>query len=182
MQPALLYTGIRRNNIVQQTTFSASEKPNYLWRDCRFPGRRVWRWLFWEVALCILIETDQRFESVYFLQHQDLIALTMQAVSTSEKSVIFHQTRRRNNPEDSHCHTRRCERLISQWPEISSLKQSVPSSRFVNTYCSQSWRNKWRFMTLRWSCRTEYRHSFINRCVTLEISEYPSLTLIRNGS
>jgi hypothetical protein len=31
-----------------------------------------------------------------------LIALMMEAVSTSETSVNFYQTTRRNNPEDSH--------------------------------------------------------------------------------
>jgi hypothetical protein len=35
------------------------------------------------------------------------IALMMEAASTSEKSVNFYQTTRRNNPEDSHFHTRR---------------------------------------------------------------------------
>jgi hypothetical protein len=30
------------------------------------------------------------------------LALTMEAASTSETSVIFHQTTRRNNPENSH--------------------------------------------------------------------------------
>jgi hypothetical protein len=31
-----------------------------------------------------------------------LIALTMEAANTSETSVNFYQTKRRNNPEDSH--------------------------------------------------------------------------------
>jgi hypothetical protein len=34
----------------------------------------------------------------------DLIALMMQAVSTSETCVNFYQTTRRNIPEDSHPH------------------------------------------------------------------------------
>jgi hypothetical protein len=42
-----------------------------------------------------------------------LIALMMEAASTSEMSVNFYQTTRRNNPEDSHLHTRRCENLKS---------------------------------------------------------------------
>jgi hypothetical protein len=33
-------------------------------------------------------------------------ALMMEAASTSEKSVNFYQTTRRNNPEDSYLHSR----------------------------------------------------------------------------
>jgi hypothetical protein len=40
-------------------------------------------------------------------------ALMMKAASTSETSVNFYQTTRRNNPEDSHLHTRRRENLKS---------------------------------------------------------------------
>jgi hypothetical protein len=42
-----------------------------------------------------------------------LIALMMEAVSTSEPSVNFYQTARHNNPGDSHLHTRRRENLKS---------------------------------------------------------------------
>jgi hypothetical protein len=37
----------------------------------------------------------------------------MEAASTSETSVNFFQTTRRNNPEDSHLHTCRRENLKS---------------------------------------------------------------------
>jgi hypothetical protein len=37
----------------------------------------------------------------------------MEAASTSETSVNFYQTPWRNNPEDSHLHTRRREKLKS---------------------------------------------------------------------
>jgi hypothetical protein len=37
----------------------------------------------------------------------------MEAASTSETSVNFFQATRRNNPEDSHLHTRRRENLKS---------------------------------------------------------------------
>jgi hypothetical protein len=40
-----------------------------------------------------------------------LIALMMEAAITSETSVNFYQTTRRNNPEDSHLYTRRRENL-----------------------------------------------------------------------
>jgi hypothetical protein len=42
-----------------------------------------------------------------------LIALMMEAASISETSVNIYQTTRRNNPEDSHLHTRRRENLKS---------------------------------------------------------------------
>jgi hypothetical protein len=40
-----------------------------------------------------------------------VIALMMEAASTSETSVNVFQTTRRYNPEDSHLHTRRLENL-----------------------------------------------------------------------
>jgi hypothetical protein len=42
-----------------------------------------------------------------------MIALMMEAGSTSETRVNFYRTTRRNNPEDSHLHTRRRENLKS---------------------------------------------------------------------
>jgi hypothetical protein len=39
----------------------------------------------------------------------------MEAASTSETSVNFYQTTRRNNPEDSHLHTRRRVNLKSHF-------------------------------------------------------------------
>jgi hypothetical protein len=42
-----------------------------------------------------------------------IITLMMEAASTSETSVNFYQTTQRNNPEDSHLHTRRRENLKS---------------------------------------------------------------------
>jgi hypothetical protein len=42
-----------------------------------------------------------------------LIALMMEAASTSETLVNFYRTTRRYNPEDSHLHTRRRENLKS---------------------------------------------------------------------
>jgi hypothetical protein len=41
------------------------------------------------------------------------IALMIEAVSTSETSVRFYQTTRRNTPEDGHLHTRSRENLKS---------------------------------------------------------------------
>jgi hypothetical protein len=87
--------------------------------------------VFWDVAPCSLVDIDRRFRGTYCLYHQGdeletgshvsnqffarglLIALMMEAVSTSKTSVNFYQTTRRNNPEDSHLHTRRRESLKS---------------------------------------------------------------------
>jgi hypothetical protein len=64
-----------------------------------------------------------------------LITLMIEAASTCETSVNFYQTTRRNNPEDSHIHTRRRENLISHegcqfdWMDW----QYVPADWFVVT-------------------------------------------------
>jgi hypothetical protein len=50
-----------------------------------------------------------------------LIALMMVAKSTSETSVKFYQITRRNNPEDSHLHTRRRENLKSHLKDLLHL-------------------------------------------------------------
>jgi hypothetical protein len=60
--------------------------------------------VFWVVAPCSLVKVYRRFRG--------LIALMMEAASTSETSVNFYQTTRRNNLEDSH--------LLSLWPVLIS--------------------------------------------------------------
>jgi hypothetical protein len=47
-----------------------------------------------------------------------LIALMMETASASETSVNFCQATRRNNPEDSHLHTCRREKLKSHELEV----------------------------------------------------------------
>jgi hypothetical protein len=49
----------------------------------------------------------------WVVAQRSFIALMMEAASTSETSVNFYQTTRRNNPEGSHLHTRRRENLKS---------------------------------------------------------------------
>jgi hypothetical protein len=61
--------------------------------------------VFSVVAPCSLVEIYRRCRV--------LIALMMEVTSTSETSVNFYQTTRRNKAEDSHLHTRRCENLKS---------------------------------------------------------------------
>jgi hypothetical protein len=48
----------------------------------------------WVVGPCSLVEVYRHFRGAY--------TLMMKAASTSETSVNFYQTARRNNPEDNH--------------------------------------------------------------------------------
>jgi hypothetical protein len=50
------------------------------------------------------------------------IALIMEVADTSETSVNFYRTTRRDNPEDSHLHTRRRENLKSHLESIFILE------------------------------------------------------------
>jgi hypothetical protein len=68
--------------------------------------------VFWVVAPCSLVETYRRFRGACCLHNQE-IDLKIEAASTSETSINFYQTTLRNNPEDSHLHTRRRENLKS---------------------------------------------------------------------
>jgi hypothetical protein len=65
--------------------------------------------IFWDIAPCSLVETDRRFRGAYCLHYQN--DEMMEAVRTSQKTINFYQTTRRNIPEDSHIHTRRRENL-----------------------------------------------------------------------
>jgi hypothetical protein len=67
--------------------------------------------VFWDVAQQRLVEAYRRYRSAYRLHYQG--AVMMEAASTSETSVNFYQTTRRNIPEDSHLHARRREKLKS---------------------------------------------------------------------
>jgi hypothetical protein len=56
--------------------------------------------VFWVDALCCLGKVHRRFRRACCL-----IALMMEAASTSETSVNLYQTTRRNNPEERHLST-----------------------------------------------------------------------------
>jgi hypothetical protein len=60
---------------------------------------------FWVVSPCSLVEE--------VLAASIIRTIALEAASTSETSVNYYQTTRRNNPEDSHLHTRRRENLKS---------------------------------------------------------------------
>jgi hypothetical protein len=76
--------------------------------------RRVVWWKFTDISEVL---SASIFRAISIIRA--LIALQMEAVSTSETSVNFYQTTRRNIPEDSHLHTRRCENLKSHGNEPS---------------------------------------------------------------
>jgi hypothetical protein len=66
--------------------------------------------VFRVLAPCSLVDVCRRFRGSYCLHRLNdwtLIALMMEAVSTSETSINFYQTTIRNIPEDSHLHTSR---------------------------------------------------------------------------
>jgi hypothetical protein len=61
---------------------------------------------FWDIAPCCLVEVDQLF--TYYLHYQ-----SDEYSRTSETSVNFYETTRRNIPQCYHLHTRRRENLKS---------------------------------------------------------------------
>jgi hypothetical protein len=70
-----------------------------------------------------------------------LVALMMEAISTSEMSVSMYQTTRRNIPEDSHVHTRRRENL---------KYHLVWNSFWVQNFLMSPAREQEQFSTLTW--------------------------------
>jgi hypothetical protein len=55
-----------------------------------------------------------------------IIALMMEAVSTSETSAKFYQTTRRDIPEDRHLHTRSLENLKSHPFHLFEINFNLP--------------------------------------------------------
>jgi hypothetical protein len=58
--------------------------------------------VFWIVAPCNLVEVYRRFRDACLKAARAMIALMMEAASTSKTSVNFYQATWHNNPEDSH--------------------------------------------------------------------------------
>jgi hypothetical protein len=63
--------------------------------------------IFCDMAPCTYTQVDRRFRSAYCLNQ------TMEAVSASDTSVNFYETKRRHIPEGCHIHARRRENLKS---------------------------------------------------------------------
>jgi hypothetical protein len=83
--------------------------------------------VFWVVAPCSLVEVYRHFRGACCLHHQGDdrpddggIALIIETARTSETSVSFYQTSRRNNLEDSHLHTPRRKDLRSQSSNVGT--------------------------------------------------------------
>jgi hypothetical protein len=64
-----------------------------------------------------------------------LIAMMVEAVSTSEMSVNFYDTTRRNIPEDNQLHTRRRENLKSHSNILYVLLTNTPCAH-VHSFCA----------------------------------------------
>jgi hypothetical protein len=69
-----------------------------------------------------------------------IIRAMTEAASTSETSVNFYQTKRRNNPEDSHLHTRRRENLKSH-KENGNLIALTKTFREKNKTAWNRWKD-----------------------------------------
>jgi hypothetical protein len=89
--------------------------------------------VFWVVMLCSLIEGKGGFGGVFCLHHQGdhrseyvIIAVMIEATSTSETKVNFYQTTRCYNPEDSHLHTHRRENIKSYMKMLLLLLSIMP--------------------------------------------------------
>jgi uncharacterized membrane protein YraQ (UPF0718 family) len=76
----------------------------------------------------------KKWPSSGMLRYVSLIVLMMETVSTSERSVNFYHTTRRNIPEDSHLHTHRRESPKSHLKEEKIRNwtwASIPRIKFV---------------------------------------------------
>jgi hypothetical protein len=91
---------------------------------------------FWDVASCSLVEV-----------YRPVIALMMETSSTSETSVNFYQSIRRNNPQDSHLHTRRRENLKPHKFKIIHMLTDIQT--YQRNRKQTSGREKTRKFTLR---------------------------------
>lgn len=60
--------------------------------------------VFWDVAMCNVLEVYNRFRCTYCLHHQG--ALMLESVSTYETLVMLNETTRRTITEDSRLQTR----------------------------------------------------------------------------
>jgi hypothetical protein len=67
----------------------------------------LWTTVFWEDAPCSLVEVHRRFRGACWV----LTALVLEAASISKTSANLYQNTQRNNPENTHVHTRRRENL-----------------------------------------------------------------------
>jgi hypothetical protein len=84
--------------------------------------------VFWVVAPCNLVEVYGRLRGFCCL-HKQGDEWQEEAERTSETSVNFYQTARRNNSEDSDLHTRRRENLKSYVMKMFCCETTILRSR-----------------------------------------------------
>jgi hypothetical protein len=86
--------------------------------------------VFWDVEPCSLVDVYGRYIGAVFI-----VKAMMEAESTSETSVTFYQTTRRNIPEDSNFHACRRENLKSHI-QIKGARNldhnTIPSKVYVH--------------------------------------------------
>jgi hypothetical protein len=112
--------------------------------------------VFCVVAPCNLVKVYRRFRGVSCLHHKGdaniIIALSMVAGSSSETSVNFYLTIRRNNLEDSKFHTRRSENLKSHF-----FKLSLHLLHSGNLLPFKALKDKWyQFSSVRFMIKCEH--------------------------
>jgi predicted transcriptional regulator of viral defense system len=73
----------------------------------------------------MVLESENLLKALLFFRALYRIALMMKAASTSKTSANFYQNIRRNNPENSHLHTRRRENLRSHIVQYISAKSKA---------------------------------------------------------
>jgi hypothetical protein len=89
---------------------------------------------FWVVVPCSLIEVyhvSEVFAASIIRAMLIMIALMVEAASTSETSANLYQTARCNNPGDSHLHARRRENLKSHSASILNLHLNLKNDKEV---------------------------------------------------
>jgi hypothetical protein len=73
--------------------------------------------------------------------YEDLLGccavLAMEAISTSETSVNFYQTTRRNIPEDSHLHERTIINISGNWVEIRTGELPIIQPYHYTNLCGE---------------------------------------------
>jgi hypothetical protein len=109
--------------------------------------------IFWVAGPCSLVEVYLRFRGTSCLHHQGsekvsesdlLIALMMEAASTSEMLVNFYQTTQHYNPEGSHLHSN----FVFTNKTYTGKKPSVAT-----------WGESW---VVTWGQQCKWRHSKFN--------------------
>jgi hypothetical protein len=121
----------------------------YRYRSCSKMKMTV----FWDVTPCSLV-------------WRWVFALMMEIVSTSETSLNFYQTTRRNIPKDGHLHTRRRENLKSH-----TVDRCV---RTIAVSCDERklHRVTWEFMARVWVCPENPLYFSIDRARAVSKQTY----------